>query len=163
MNLLKKEFDVNNFTKSETASRLKIDNKPTHEHEAELRKLHTLFIEVQSRISTRAGKPIDININSGYRSPQLNAAIPGSSKTSQHSLGQAADTFAIGIPCEQYYQYVKALVKANVITTGQVIMEYGRSPESEQDDWVHISLPTPKHKNEFMIKKPDRPYVKDLS
>ena len=163
MNLLKKEFDLNNFTHSDTAKRKNIDNTPLKEHEVELKKLHTLLSEIQSRLSTKLGKHTDININSGYRSPKLNAAIPGSSSTSQHSLGQAADTFAIGISREQYYQYIKALVKAKIIEVGQVIMEYGKNPESEVDDWVHVSLPTQKFKNQFMIKEQGKPYRKDLS
>lgn len=163
MKILSQKFNVEDFTYSRTAEAKGIPNKPTPEHEEELKKLFDLHNEIRARLSVKYGKPIQIRINSGYRSKELNAVIPGASPTSQHCLAQAADTFAIGISHNEYYLFIKALVKAGVITVGQCIQEFGRNPESEQDDWVHISTPTPKHVNEFLIKEHGKPYRKDLA
>lgn len=163
MKLLNDKFNVDDFTYSRTATAKKIPNIPTAEHIENLKKLFALLKEIQARLSTKYGKPIQIRINSGYRSKELNAVIPGASLTSQHCLGQAADTFAIGVSHNEYYQFIKSLVKAEVITVGQCIQEFGRNPDSEDDDWVHISTTTNKHKNVFMIKEPGKPYRRDLS
>ncbi len=74
------------FLRSARAERLGIPNVPTPAHEANLR---ALAWHVLHPLRQAMGGPI--TISSGYRSPALNAATPGSSTTSQHSLGQAAD------------------------------------------------------------------------
>lgn len=79
------------------------------------------------RIRSLAGKAIVVS--SGYRCPELNAAV-GGAKNSQHMTGEAADINAIGMkPAE-----LAALVYAHRVDLAidQVILEFGR--------WVHVSF-----------------------
>src|SRR5262245_4601019 len=70
-----------------------------------------------------------IHISSGYRSPELNARIGGSTK-SAHMDGRAADFIcpAFGTP----YQVAKKISTAR-LGFDQMIHEYGR--------WVHLAVP----------------------
>ena len=70
---------------SRTATRLGIDNKP---NEKQLQNMVTVAEEIFEPLRMWVGGPI--KINSFFRSPELNKAIGGSSK-SQHCHGQAMD------------------------------------------------------------------------
>ena len=78
-------FSLAELTKSQTATRKGIDNKPTLDHIENLTELCTHVLEPTRR---NFGKPMVIS--SGYRSEELCEAI-GSSKNSQHAKGQAAE------------------------------------------------------------------------
>ena len=79
-----KYFTMNELTYSATANLKKIKNVPN----GAVKKNLEILIEQLDKIREKYGKPI--YINSGYRSPELNAAVKGVS-TSQHQLGCAAD------------------------------------------------------------------------
>lgn len=78
-------FDYKEMIKSDTATRLKIDNEPKDGAIifAIYNTLHRL-----DEIRSAYGKPIIIT--SGYRCPELNKAV-GGTKNSQHCKGEAAD------------------------------------------------------------------------
>ena len=80
-----KYFTVSELTRSATAKSLGIDNTPTPAIRA---KLETLITECLDPIRRIYGRPVIVS--SGYRCPELNKAVGGSS-TSQHMLGEAAD------------------------------------------------------------------------
>jgi hypothetical protein len=68
-----------------------------------------------------------LQVNSGYRCAQLNAALPGSSKTSAHMLGLAADL----VPLEQgLVEAFEAIAAAHLPALDQLIFEFGR--------WAHL-------------------------
>ena len=71
-------------------------------------------------------------INSGYRGPELNAAVGGSTK-SQHCKGQAADIEVPGVP-----NYTLAKWIEDNCDFDQLILEFYTSgiPDS---GWVHVS------------------------
>lgn len=149
--ILESKFNLNTFTYSKTAIDKGIDNtEMTDEVFENLHKLHELLINIQIRISIKENKAIPIKINSGYRCPELNKLIGGVA-TSQHCLGEAADTVAVGVGLNQYFEYLKDLAREKVLVFGQVIKEYG--------SWIHISIPT-KHQNQFMTKEINQPYAK---
>ena len=81
---LSRNFMLREFVNSTTASRKGISNKPTEVH------LSNLKILIDNVIQPLRDKIGPIRITSGYRSPALNRAIGGSSR-SQHSKGMAAD------------------------------------------------------------------------
>ena len=83
-----KYFTMKELTKSSMADKLGIDNTPTTEVSVALSNLVT---HVLDPLREMYGKPI--TVNSGYRCPQLNAAV-GGAKTSQHMRGDAADITA---------------------------------------------------------------------
>lgn len=150
--ILESKFNLNTFTYSKTAIDKGIDNTEMTDGVFEnLHKLHELLTNIQIRISIKENKAIPIKINSGYRCPELNRLI-GGVPTSEHVLGKAADTVAIGVGITQYFEYLKELAREKVLTFGQVIKEY--------NSWVHISTPSGKHQNQFMIKEINQPYMK---
>ena len=113
---------------SRTALRLDIDNTPTEEHKENMIKLAE---EVFEPLRAYVGGPI--KINSFYRSPELNKAIGGSSK-SQHCNGQAIDiddTFGRMSNAEMY-----EFIKEN-LDFDQMIWEFG---DDKNPDCVHVSF-----------------------
>jgi len=117
---------------SRTALRKGIDNTPTEEHRENMIKLAE---EVFEPLRAYVGGPI--KINSFYRSPELNKAIGGSSK-SQHCNGQAIDiddTFGRMSNAEMY-----EFIKEN-LDFDQMIWEFG---DKDNPDWVHVSYVSPK-------------------
>lgn len=112
---------------SRTAIRLDIDNTPTKEHLANMTKLAENIFEP---LRAYVGGPI--KINSFYRSPELNKAIGGSTK-SQHCHGQAIDiddTFGRMTNNEMYW-FIKQRLDFD-----QMIWEFG---DDKNPDWVHVS------------------------
>lgn len=80
-----KYFNIGELTRSATAKRLGIDNTPGATARANL---EALVVNCLDPVRTIYGKPIIVS--SGYRSPELNAAVGGVAN-SQHTTGNAAD------------------------------------------------------------------------
>ena len=117
---------------SRTALRRGIDNTPTKEHKYNMIKLAE---EVFEPLRSYVGGPI--KINSFYRSPDLNKAIGGSSK-SQHCHGQAMDiddTYGRMTNAEMF-QFIRENLDYD-----QMIWEFG---SDDNPDWVHVSYVSPK-------------------
>ena len=83
---ISKSFKYSEFTKSDTATRLHLNNAIT---DWEVRdNIKALVENVLQPLRDAWGGPIFIN--SGYRSPEVNKAV-GGVETSQHTKGMAAD------------------------------------------------------------------------
>ena len=83
---ISKSFKYSEFTNSDTAKRLHLNNAIT---DWEVRdNIKALVENVLQPLRDAWGGPIFIN--SGYRSPEVNKAV-GGVETSQHCKGQAAD------------------------------------------------------------------------
>jgi hypothetical protein len=80
-----KYFTLKELTRSDTATKNKIDNTPT---DNAVKNLTALVDKVLDPLREMYGKPI--YISSGYRCPRLNKAVGGVAG-SQHKTGQAAD------------------------------------------------------------------------
>src|SRR5690625_2282506 len=78
-------FRLSELTRSDTAAANNIDNSPSVEHLANLQRLAKTLENVRTVLGNNP-----VLISSGYRSPELNRAVGGSS-TSDHSKGLAAD------------------------------------------------------------------------
>ena len=87
---LSKNFSLAELTKSQTAERKGIPNIPIDEH---IECMTDLCENILQPIRDEFGSFI---VSSGYRSPELCVSI-GSSLTSQHTKGQAADFEVAGI------------------------------------------------------------------
>lgn len=85
----------------------------------------------------RGDKPLVVN--SAFRAFALNKATKGSSPTSQHPLGQAADIHRPGMPVDAFFLEVLAKLKAEKIPFGQLIHERADRGYAVAE-WVHISL-----------------------
>ena len=78
-------FTLEEFTRSETAERIGIQNVPGNREKLAIVNLCAKLLQPLRDIY---GKPI--RINSGYRCPELNKAVGGVA-TSQHCKGEASD------------------------------------------------------------------------
>ena len=122
---LSKNFVLSEIIRSNTAKRLGIKNEPTKKH-----------MEGIQRIITNLIQPMrdslgPIRISSGYRNPELNRAIGGSSK-SQHCKGEALDL--------QFWQMGKMmneLIYEWVLDSG---LEFDQMINEFDFAWIHISL-----------------------
>jgi hypothetical protein len=127
---LSKYFTLAELTPSATAKRLGIKNEPTPAH---LECLKGLATNVLDKVREHFGKPIWVS--SGYRSKALNDVTPGSSATSQHCSGEAADLDqdgrGTGVSNKMVFDYIK-----DHLTFDQLIYEYGTDTNP---DWVHVS------------------------
>ena len=123
---LSKNFALSELTKSATAERLGVDNTPNLYH---LVSLTHLAINILQPVRDKFGV---ITINSGYRSPALNAKV-GGSKASQHCNGQAGDFESFSTPNPDL-----ALWISKNLDFDQIILEFydGVDPNS---GWVHCS------------------------
>jgi hypothetical protein len=90
----------------------------------------TKLAELLEVVRGHFGKPL--KINSGFRGLAVNSGTPGSSKTSQHMRGEAAD---FGIPGVDDAELHRWICKDSGLAFGQCILERppGRS-------WVHVSI-----------------------
>lgn len=117
---LSDHFTLEEFTHSQTASRMGIDNIP---NDAQKQSMITLCNEVLEPLRAHFGVPI--HIDSGFRCQQLNSAVPNSSSISQHCLGEAADIIVTGVQLADVFAYIKDNMEFD-----QVIFEL---------TWVHVS------------------------
>ena len=116
---------------SRTATRLGIKNNPNAD---QMKNMILIAEEVFEPLRTYVGGPI--KINSFFRSPELNKAIGGSTK-SQHCHGQAIDlddTFGRCTNAEMF-EFIKKHLDFD-----QIIWEFG---DETNPDWVHVSYVSP--------------------
>lgn len=118
-------FTLSEFTDSQTAARMGIDNTPTPEIRANLLRL----AQVMEIAREKLGKPI--LISSGYRSPALNAAVGGSAN-SAHMQGLACDFTCPGFGTP--HEIATKLHGEPDLPYDQIIYEFA--------SWVHLGLST---------------------
>jgi len=124
---LSANFTLKELTKSETATRLGLDNTPNDEA---LENLKTLCEKVLQPVREHFGK--SVTVNSGYRSPESNFVV-GGSKSSDHCKGMAADIEIAGIANADLAQWIMDNLEYT-----QLILEFYTQgvPDS---GWVHVS------------------------
>ena len=132
-------FSLAELTKSQTATRKGIDNKPTLDHIENLTELCTHVLEPTRR---NFGKPMVIS--SGYRSVELCEAI-GSSKNSQHAKGEAADFEMFGVDNKELAKYIK-----NNLVFDQLILEF-YNPDDPSSGWVHCSYSKEENRKQSLL------------
>ena len=150
MEKISKYLTYNEAIKSPTALRLGIDNEPTPEH-----------LENMKHVATQVFDPVrefvkgPLHASSFYRSKELNDAVPGSSKTSQHMTGEAididADTFGFGTNRDIFYFIMDNLIY------DQVINEY--PDKFGNPSWVHVSKKKVGNRGEVLVKLKSK-YIK---
>lgn len=124
---LSANFTLKELTRSETATRLGLDNTPNDEA---LENLKLLCEKVLQPVRDHFGK--SVTVNSGYRSPESNAAV-GGSKTSDHCKGQACDLEIDGIPNPELAQWIM-----DNLDYTQLILEFYTQGQPNSG-WVHVS------------------------
>ena len=120
-------FTLNEFLRSDTATRYKIDNTPNKEQLENIE-----FVAEQLEIIRSYYKKPMI-ITSGFRTKELNTLLKGS-KTSQHMQGLAVD---INLKSKEenkiFFNLVNKLIQEKKIKVYQLIDEYNYK-------WVHIGF-----------------------
>lgn len=124
---LSKNFTLYEFCKSDTATRLGIDNIPTDPQII----TNILDVTITGLQPVRDNFGMTI-ITSGYRVLALNRAI-GSKDSSQHILGQAVDFEVPGIDNYEVAKWVSENCEYD-----QLILEY-YTPGIPSSGWVHYS------------------------
>ena len=129
--MISKHISYKEGVHSITAIRKGIDNEPNEEQLANMKLVaNNVFEPLRVFING------PIKVNSFFRSPDLNKAIGGSTK-SQHCKGQAIDiddTYGKATNAEMYWW-----VKEN-LDFDQMIWEFGNN---DNPDWVHVSYVSP--------------------
>ena len=132
-----KYFSLAELTASDTALQKGIDNTPLPDAVV---KLTALADKLLDPIREMWGAPI--TVNSGYRCPQLNAAV-GGAVASQHLRGEAADiTTATVSGNKQLFDKIVAAQKRGEIAFDQLIDESNYS-------WLHVSY-SAKNRNQIL-------------
>jgi len=127
---LSANFKLSELIKSETATRLDIDNTPNDE---QIESLRLLCENILQPVRDHFGKPV--KISSGFRCSALNQATGGSA-TSDHCRGQACDFEIDGVPNPELAGWIETNLKYT-----QLILEFwvpgGDDPNA---GWVHASF-----------------------
>ena len=123
---LSQNFTLQEYIKSQTATRKGLDNTPNNDH---LEKAKILFENVVQKVRDNFGVTV---INSGYRGPALNEAVGGSSK-SQHCKGEAVDIECPGTPNYDVAKWIE-----DNLDFDQLILEF-YTPGIPDSGWVHVS------------------------
>jgi zinc D-Ala-D-Ala carboxypeptidase len=120
---LSTHFTLAEFTVSDSAARLGLNNEPPESVMPALKKTALGLEAVRVRL-----RCAPIIITSGYRSAEVNAAV-GGQRNSQHTKGEAADFICprFGTPWD-----IGIALRDSGIEYDQLIVEFGR--------WVHISF-----------------------
>ena len=138
--MISKHISYKEGVYSRTATRLNIDNNPD---DRQILNMCLIADEVFEPLRMWVGGPI--KINSFFRSPELNTAIGGSTK-SQHCQGQAIDlddTFGRATNAEMY-EFIKKHLDFD-----QMIWEFG---DDDNPDWVHVSYISTKENRNRCLK-----------
>lgn len=130
-----KYFSIAELTKSDTATKKKINNQPTKQIETNL---NQLVDNILDPLREAYGEPIIVS--SGYRCPELNKAVGGAT-SSQHTLGQAADIHTKSNTKEDNKKLFD-LIKDLQLPYDQLINEYGYK-------WVHVSY-SPRNRRQIL-------------
>ena len=132
---LSRNFMLREFVNSATAARKGISNKPTEVH------LANLSFLINNVIQPLRDKIGPIRVTSGYRSPALNRAIGGSSR-SQHSKGMAADI-----------QFVRDNEMDNKVIFDTILemeLDFDQMINEFDYKWIHISYNKKKNRKQVL-------------
>ena len=136
---LSKHFKLEEFEKSMTAVRKGIENKAGS---GEIKNLTDVCYEILEPVRAKFDeKPV--MITSGYRSEELCEAIK-SSKTSQHTKGQAVDFEIAGISNLEVALWIQ-----NNCNYDQLILEYWKESDPNSG-WVHCSYSESNNRRQYL-------------
>lgn len=129
-------FTLSEFTASTTAARKGIDNTLPENLIGNAMDTLNMMETIRQYLSNTIGHDVPIRISSGYRSPELNAAI-GGSKKSDHLEARAVDWTApsFGTPVEIAQSLAPYVDDLGI---GQLVNEFPGA-----NGWVHTSTKKP--------------------
>jgi zinc D-Ala-D-Ala carboxypeptidase len=125
---LSSNFTLAELTRSDTATRLGVENRPRPVHVENLRALTRNILQ-----PLRDHIRIPIFVSSGFRSPEVNAII-GGAVSSQHMKGEAADIETMLISNLELARVILMMA----LPFDQLILEHWK-PGDPSAGWVHVS------------------------
>jgi len=140
---LSANFNLSELTKSQTAERRGIPNNPSP---GQIDNLKELCMNVLQPIRSNFDKPVIVS--SGYRSAEVCVAI-GSSITSQHTEGKAADIEVPGIDNKELAEWIRHNLEYD-----QLILEFYKDGEPDSG-WVHVSYNGDNNRKQNLIAYKD--------
>ena len=134
--MLSPNFALSEFTESQTAARLGLDNDPPAELYETLKATARCMEDIRDLLGGKV-----VLVSSAYRSPEVNKAVGGSAN-SQHTKGEAVDFTCpkFGTPRE-----IVTKIKDSPLLFDQLILEYDR--------WVHISFSSRNRRQVLIIDR----------
>ena len=124
-------FTIEELCHSDTAIALGIDNKPNEEIKSHLVQLINELLD-----PLREAWGSAIKVTSGYRCARLNRALKGSSPTSAHLIGYAADLVPSNGDITEFKKFTVKWLKENNIAFDQAICE----TNGKGVQWLHLGL-----------------------
>ena len=140
---LSANFNLSELTKSQTAERRGIPNNPSP---GQIDNLKELCMNVLQPIRSNFDKPVIVS--SGFRSAEVCVAI-GSSITSQHTEGKAADIEVPGIDNKELAEWIRHNLEYD-----QLILEFYKDGEPDSG-WVHVSYNGDNNRKQNLIAYKD--------
>jgi zinc D-Ala-D-Ala carboxypeptidase len=122
---LSTNFTLEELTFSQIASRRGLDNQPNLSDTENLTRLCEMLLEPARKIISAP-----LHIDSGYRSPAVNASC-GGAPDSAHMVGRAADLVPIGLTVLEAFD----ALRLNGLPFDQLIFEC--------QAWIHIAVAAP--------------------
>ena len=132
---ISKHITLTEATKSNTATRLGINNTPNQAT------IETMIVTAEKIFQPLRDALGPIRVSSFYRSPELNRAI-GGSKTSQHCKGEAIDMQGVNVSNAELFEEACKLEEFD-----QIIWEFGTLTEP---DWVHVSYSQTQNRKQIL-------------
>ena len=140
MENISKHITYSEATRSETAVRYGVSNAPNATQLAAMRYIAGRVFEP---LRVHVGEPV--RVSSFFRSPSVNALIPGASTTSQHLKGEAIDICRFAgsrFTNADLFWYIRENLEFD-----QLIWEHGTNEEPE---WIHVSLKTSGNRRQLL-------------
>lgn len=135
---LSPNFTLSEMVKSETAVRRGLPNIPG---QVEVDNLKALAVNILQKV--REHYKTGVKVNSGFRHPEVNAAV-GGSRTSDHCKGQAADIEIPGVANAALAEWISKNCEFT-----QLILEF-YTPGIPDSGWVHVSYDPKNLKKQVM-------------
>ena len=134
---LSRNFSLQELTKSDTAIRKGINNNPSS---GQIEKLKDLCENILQPVRDHFGR---VKVTSGFRSPELCAAI-GSSVNSQHAKAEAADFEVMGTDNAELADWIYKNLEFD-----QLILEF-YTPGEPNSGWIHCSYTPDQPRKQFL-------------
>jgi len=135
---LSENFTLDELTKSQEAIRYGIDNEPNDE---QITNLILLCKNILQPVRNHFKMPV--SVSSGYRSVPLCVAI-GSSPSSQHTRGEAADFEIFGIHNKDVSDWI-----VQNLDYDQCILEFW-NPNDPNSGWIHCSYSDNNNRKQYL-------------
>ena len=147
---LSRNFWLSELVRSETASRLGIDNTPPKDVIVKLKDVAENILQPCRDFYGRPFRP-----SSGFRCLKLNRAL-GSKDTSQHVLGEAVDFEIPGVSNYDLACYIRDNLEFD-----KLILEF-YEPGVPNSGWVHCSYRRGRNRKEVYTTSNGREYLPGL-